>query len=126
MSLEVDGRPGNVPISYQRDNEGLVYHGQNVYENPSNTENPSAAGTIGDNAHPKELSKSKDLARGGKVRVRPRFIFCWGTLFALVSILAIVAAGVAGSIAARRGNHLDTWSVFAFPAPKSATLKQLN
>lgn len=115
MSIEVDGRPGDVPISYQRDSEGLVYHGQNTYENPSNTQSPSAAGIFGENSQPKELSKPKDLAQGGKVRVRPRFIFCWGTLFALVSIVAIVAAGVAGSIAARRGNHLDTWSALAFP-----------
>ncbi len=126
MSLEVDGRSGDVPISYQRDSEGLVYHGLNTYKNPSNTQSPSATGTVRDNAQPNELSKPKDLAQGGRVRVRPRFIFCWGTLFALVSILAIVAAGVAGSIAVRRGNNLDTWSVLAFPAQESATFKQLT
>ena len=123
MSLEVDGRPGNGLISYQRDNEGLVYHGQNIFENPSNTQNSSAAGSVGDNAQPKELSKPKDLAQDGRVRVCPRFIFCWVTLFALVSILAIVAAGVAGSIAARRGNHLDTWSVFCLSSSKISDIQ---
>ena len=38
----------------------------------------------------------------------PGFTFCWGVMCALIAVLAVVAAGVTGSIAVRRGNHIDT------------------
>lgn len=112
MSLEVDGRTGGVPIAHPREGEGFIYiNGQDTYANPSSARNPYAAGTSGRYVQPQQLSKPKDLGQGTSFRLRPGFVFCLGVL---VSVLAIVAAGVAGSVAAKRGKHLDTWYVFAF------------
>ena len=117
MSLEVDGRPGTVPIPYPRQEESLKYmSAQTAFENLSNTQNPFTADT---NTEPTQtqslqLSKPRDLGQGRRVRMRPSFIVFWSVMFALVSVLAIVATGVAGSIAVRRGKHVDTWFVFAF------------
>ena len=115
MSLEVDGRPGGVPITYQREGEGFKYiSGQIPYECPSNARNPYAAGISGSSVQPQQLSNSKDLGQGGTVLPRPRFIFCWGLSFAFISVLAVVAAGAAGCIALRRGQHVNAWFVSAF------------
>lgn len=115
MSLEVDGRTGGVSIAYQREGEGFKYiNSQDTYANPSSAQDPYAAGTSGRYFQPQQLSKPKKLGQGTRFRVRPGFVFCLGVL---VSVLAIVAAGVAGSIAAERGKHVDTWYVFAFQAP---------
>lgn len=112
MSLEVDGRSGGVPITHQREGEGFKYiNGQISYESPSNARNSYAAGISGSCVQPQQLSNPEDLGQGGKIRPRPRFIFCWGLSFACVSVLAVVTAGVAGSIALRRGQHVNAWFV---------------
>ena len=113
MSLEVDGRPGGVPIIHQREGEGFKYINGH-YESPSNTPNPYAAGINESSLQLQQLSKPKDVRQGGKVRPRPRFIFCRGLSFAFVSVLAVVAAGVAGRIALRRGQYVNAWFVSAF------------
>lgn len=118
MSLEVDGRPGSVPILHQREEESLKYlNGQSTYEDPSNAQDPySVGGNAEEHEQPQQRSKAKDLGQGGRLRVRLGFIFRWGFLFALVSVLAVVAAGVAGSIGAKRGKQFDMWYVIASPS----------
>ena len=116
MSLEVDGRPGSVAIPYPRESEGFKYiNGKAPNENSYNAQNSYLAGTIEEHApiEPKQLSDPKDLGHGGRVlvRVRKGYIVSVAVIFALVSVLAIVAAGVAGSVAARRGKHIDAWFV---------------
>ena len=118
MSLEVDGRPGSVPITHQREEEGLKYlNGQSTYGNHSNAhESYSVGGNVEGREPSQQRSMAEDLGQEPRLRLRLGFMFRWGFLFALVSVLAIVAAGVAGSIAAKRGEHFDTWYVSAFPS----------
>ena len=118
MSLEVDCRPGNVPIAHQREEESLKYlDGQSTYGNHSNAQDShSVGGNAEGREPPQQRSKAKDLGQGTRHRLRLGFMFRWGFLFALVSMLAVVAAGVAGSIAAKRGKQFGTWYVTAFPS----------
>ena len=118
MSLEVDGRSGSVPITHQREEESLKYlNGQSTYGNHSNAQDSySLGGNAEGRELPQQLSKAKDPRQEPRLRLRLDFMFRWGFLFALVSVLAVVAAGVAGSIAAKRGEHFDTWYVSAFPS----------
>ena len=118
MSLEVDGRPGSVPIALQREEESLKHlNGESTYGNHINAQDSySVGGNPEGREPPQKDSKANDLGQGGRLRVRLGFILRWGFLFALVSILAVVAAGVAGSIAAKRGKQFDTWYVTAFPS----------
>ena len=109
MSLEVDGRSGDVAIAYQRQEETFLYaNGDNPSEIPPNGQTSYAGGTM---AESKQPSKPEDLGQGRRLRVRPGFMISSILVFALVAVLAIVAAGVAGSIAVRRGKHIDTWFV---------------
>ena len=117
MSLEVDGRHGNFPVPCQRESEGFKYVNTHIScSTPPTAEVHDAVGTASEHVEPLEMSKSRNLGLGRRVRVRQSPIFCWSALFALVSVLAIVAAGVAGSIAARRGKHIDAWFVHCFQA----------
>ena len=50
-------------------------------------------------------------------------MLCQSALCALVLVLAVVAAGVAGSIAARRGKHLNAW--FAFTLENETQVHQI-
>ena len=109
MSLEVDDRQGNAPIPYQREDEGFIYlnepgtrwhHGQNTH---------------GEQTHEKHLetqpSKPKGRFFGKDTAVPIRPIFFWSVLFFFISVLAVVAAGITGSMAAKRGSNLSSWSV---------------
>ena len=110
MSLEVDGRPGGVPIAHQSEGEGFKYiNSQDTYGTPSSAQDPYAAGTTEQHIRPQQFSEPKLLGQAGRVRVRPASAFRWGVLSALVSVLAIVATGVAGSVAAKRAKQIDTW-----------------
>ena len=115
MSLEVDGRHGNVPVLYQRESEGFKQiTGDIPYNIPPTAEVHNAVDTTWENIGPPKLSKRRNLGLGRRVRVRQGLIFCWGVLFAIVSVLAVVAAVVAGSIAARREKQIDTWLFLCF------------
>ena len=115
MSLEADGRTGGVPIAYQRDEEGFKYvNGGNCYKSPSNTQTLGATDAVGEYVEPQQLRKPKDLGQGDESRVRPKSILCWSVLFALTLVLAVVVAAVAGSIASRRGKHIETCYIFFF------------
>ena len=120
MSLEVDNRPADVPIPYQREDEGFIYLNQ-----PS-TDWAQGQNPHGIQVHEKQLNdqQSKPTSRlsGRNTAETSRFMVFWSVLFCLVSVLAIVAAGVTGSIAARRGRNLNSWLVF-FP---QAGLKSTN
>ena len=109
MSLEVDGRQDNAPIPYQREDEGLIYlngpgtrwhHGQHLH---------------GEQTHEKHLeiqpSKPEGHSCGQVTAVPTRATFFWSVLFCFVSVLAVVAAGISGSVAAKRGKNLNSWSV---------------
>ena len=109
MSLEVDGRQGNAPIPYQREDEGFIYlneagtpwhHGQRLH---------------GEQTHENHLeiqpSKPSGHIFGKDTAVPTRPVFFWSVLFCFISVLAVVAAGITGSMAAKRGSHLDSWSV---------------
>lgn len=109
MSLEVDGRQGAAPIPFQREDEHFKYlneadtqwhHGQNPYE-------------VGAQEKQLDSEPSKPTRRfhGKNIIVSSRIIVFWSVTFGLVSVLAIVAAGVVGSVAARRGRNLSSWSV---------------
>ena len=115
MSLEVDGRSGGVPMLHQHESEGFKYmNGQDTYYNPSRTQDPCITGTAGKDSHREQPSKSEESGQGGKLRVRPGSMFRWWFLFVLLAVLAVVVAGVVGSVAAKRRKNLDTWYVFAF------------
>ena len=118
MSLEVDSRPGSIPILHQREHEGFKYlNGQSIYGNPSNAQDPYRVGGNNEGHEQRQQrSDAKDPGQGGRFWVRLGFMFRWSFLFALVSVLALVAAGVVGSIAAKRGKQFDTWCVMAFPS----------
>lgn len=118
MSLEVDGRPGDVPILHQREEENLMYlNGQRIYGSASNAQDPySACGNAEGHEQPQQRLEAKDLGQEGRMRVRLEFMFRWSFWLALVSVLAVVAAGVAGSIAARRGKQIDTWYAIVLPS----------
>lgn len=110
MSLEVDGRAGSVPISYQREDEGFKFTSGGYFGgDPSHAQNPNTLRTNGEQIQVQQLSQPKHREQGRKVQVRPGFMLCQRALCALVLMLAVVAASVAGSIAARRGKHLDAW-----------------
>ena len=110
MSLEVDGRHGSVPIMHQREAEGFKQVTGDVSYNIRRTaEVHDAVGTAGGYVGPLKTSKSRNLGLGRRVRVPQGLIFCWGVLSALVFVLAVVAAVVAGSIAARREKQIETW-----------------
>ena len=72
MSLEVDGRPGSVPILHQREEESLKYpNGQSIYGNPSDAQDPyRVGGNAEGHEQPQQHSKAKDLGQGGRLRVR--------------------------------------------------------
>lgn len=115
MSLEADGRTGGVPIAYQRDGESFKYVNEgNIYDDRSNAQTLGATDTVGAQIELQPLSQPKDIGPGDTSRVRPRSMLCWSALFALVLVLAIVTAAVAGSIATKRGEHIERWSVFTF------------
>ena len=124
MSLEVDGRTGDVPIPHQHEDEGYKYvNGQNTYYNPSHIQEPYAANTAGGHNQYQQPSKPEESGRRERLQVYPGSIFRWWVLFALVAVLAVAAAGVAGSVAAKRGKRLNTWYVFAFKsAVRASTL----
>ena len=109
MSLEVDGRQGDAPIPHQREEEGFIYlnqsgtpwhHGENLH---------------GDQTHENHLetdpSKSKGRISGKDTAVPTRPIVFWSVLLCFISVLAVVAAGITGSMAAKRGSNLNSWSV---------------
>lgn len=109
MSLEVDGRQGAAPIPFQREEEHFKYlneadtqwhHGQNSYE-------------VGAQEKQLDSEPSKPTRRfhGKNIVVSSRVIVFWSVTLGLVSVLAVVAAGVVGSVAARRGRNLSSWSV---------------
>ena len=115
MSLEVDGRHGNVPMSHQREIEGFKQvNGDISYNIPPTAEVHDAVGTASEYVGPLKISKPRYLGLGRRVRVRQGLIFCWGVLFALVFVLAVVAAVVAGSIAVRREKQIETWFFLCF------------
>lgn len=124
MSLEVDGRPGGVPIPHQDNGEGFKFvNGQDTYYNPSHAPEPYTTGTTEGYSQHQQPSKPEGSGQGG--RVHPASIFRWWFLFVLVAVLAVVAAGVAGSVAAKRGKHIDTWYVIGFRSlvrPSTSTL----
>lgn len=104
MSLEVDGRHGNVPIPCQRESEIVKYvNGHVSYSIPPTTEVHGAVGTASENVGPPAMSKPRNLGLIRRVRVRQSLIFCWSALFALVSVLAIVAAGVPAQLLQKEG-----------------------
>ena len=109
MSLEVDGRQGNAPIPYQREDEGFIYlneHGSHTHDGQN---------LHGEQAHENNLeiqpSKPKGRFFGKDAAVPTRRIFFWSVFFCFISVLAVVAAGVTGSMAAKRGSNLNSWSV---------------
>ena len=115
MSLEVDGRSGGVPMPHQHESEGFKYmNGQDTYYNPFRTQDRYITGTAGEDSQHQQPSKPEESGQGGKLRVRPGSIFRWWSLFILLAVLAVVVAGVVGSVAAKRRKNLDTWYVFAF------------
>ena len=127
MSLEVDGRSGSVPMPRQHEGEGVKYmNGQDTYYNPSPTQDPYTMGTAGGYSQSQQSPKTEESGQGRRLRVRRWSIFHWWFLFGLVAVLAIVAAAVVGSVAAKRKKHLDAWYVFAFESlvkPLPSTLK---
>ena len=127
MSLEVDGRSGGVPMPHQQEGENVKYmNGQDTYYNPPPTQYPYTTGTAGVYSQSQQPPKTEESGQGGRLPVRRGSIFRWWFLIVLVAVLAIVAAGVVGSVAAKRKKHLDTWYVFAFESlvkPLSSTLK---
>ena len=106
MSLEVDGRLGGVPIPSHTEDEGLNFDGHRTHWD-------HAQNTYG--VQPElDLQPSKSTQRPQKQQtgVPSRIVVFWSLTFCVFSVLAVVAAGVAGSIAARRGRNLNSWSVF--------------
>ena len=118
MSLEVDGRPGSVPIAHQREEESLKYiNGETIYGNPSNAQDPySVGGNAEGHEQAQQLSKAKGSGQQGRLRVHLDSMFRWSFLFILLSVLAVVAIGVVGSIAVKRGKQFDRWYVSTFPS----------
>ena len=113
MSLEVDGRPGGVPIPHQSDGEGFKFvNGQDTYYNASHARELYITSTAQGYSQHQQPSKPEGSGQGGGVR--PRSMFHWWILFVIVAVLVAVPAAVAGSIAARRGRHFDGWYVFGF------------
>lgn len=115
MSLEVDGRSGGIPVPHQHEGEVFKYmNGQDTYYTPSLTQNSYVTGNIGGHSQHQQTSKPEESRQEGRLRVRPGSIFRWWFLFVLLAVLAVVVAGVVGSVAAKRRKNLDTWYVFAF------------
>ncbi len=87
-----------------------------MYLNEHHAHRDHAQGSQGAQTNEKQLDTqpSKPTRRfyGKNVAVSSRLIVFWSVVFCLVSVLAVVAAGVTGSIAARRGRSLNSWSVF--------------
>ena len=126
MSLEVDGRSGGVPMPHQHEGEAFKYtNRQDTYYNQSPSQDLYTTGTAGGYDQHQRPPKAEESGQGGRRRVRPGSIFRWWFLCLLVAVIAIVVAGVVGSVAAKRKKHLDTWYVFAFESlvrPVSSTL----
>lgn len=106
MSLEVDGRLGRVPIPSHTEDEGLNVDGHRTHWDHAQIlygEQPEL-----------DLQSSTSTQRPQKQQtgVPSRIVVFWSVTFCIFSVLAVVAAGVAGSIAARRGRNLSSWSVF--------------
>ena len=111
MSLEVAGHHGGAPIPSHLEDEGLMY--LNDHRTHLDHEKHSY-GTEPHFQHPDtQLSKSKQRFFGKNIAVPSRFIVFWSIIFCLLAVLAVVAAGVAGSIAAKRGRNLSSWSGFS-------------
>ena len=126
MSLEVDGRSGSVPMPHQHEGEASKYtNQQDTYYNPSPSQDSYTTGTAGGYSQDQQPPKTEESRQEGRHRVRPGSIFRWWFLCVLVAVIAIVVAGVVGSVAAKRKRHLDTWYVFAFESlvrPFTSTL----
>ena len=109
MSLEVDGRQGDAPIPYQREDEGFIYLNQ------PGTHLHGGQNLHGEQAHENHLenqpSKPKGRFFGKDAAVPTRLIFFWSVFFCFIAVLAVVAAGITGSMAAKRGSNLNSWSV---------------
>ena len=115
MSLEVDGRSGGVPMPHQQEGEAFKYaNRQDTYYNPSPTQDLYTTGTAGGYSQHQQTPKTEETGQGGRFRVRRGSMVWWWISFVLVVVLAIVVAGVVGSIAAERKKHLDSWYVLAF------------
>ena len=103
MSLEVAGHHGGAPIPSHLEDEGLIYlndHRTHLdHEKHSYRTEPHS-----------QLSKSKQRFFGKNIAVTSRFMIFWSIILCLLAVLAVVAAGVAGSIAAKRGRNLSSWS----------------
>ena len=111
----MDDRHGNVPIPHQRESEGFMQvHGDGPHNIPPTAKVQDAVGTASEYIGPVKMLKPRNLGLGRRVRVRQGVIFCWGVLFALVSVLAVVVAVVVGSIAARREKQIETWFFLYF------------
>lgn len=109
MSLEVDDRPGNAPIPYQREEEGFIY--LNEPGIPWHSEQNLRKEQTHENHLETDPSKPKGRFFGKDAAVPTRPIFLWSVLFCLISVLAVVAAGITGAMAAKRGSNLSSWYV---------------
>lgn len=110
MSLEVDARHDGAAIPSRREEEDFKYlHGPRTHW-------VSGQGSYGVQVSAKQFdskaSRSSRRSRGKKLVVSFRVIVFWIVVICLLALLAIVAAGVAGSMAARRGRNLNSWSIF--------------
>ena len=112
MSLEVADHSRDAPIPSHLEDEGFMYpndhrthwdHGKYPYGTQPNAQHPDT-----------QLSKPTRSVYRKTIAVSSRFIVFWSVMFCLFAVLAVVAAGVAGSIAAKRGRNLNSWSVFHF------------
>ncbi|KAM0798454.1 hypothetical protein BDR22DRAFT_964574 [Usnea florida] len=112
MSLEVDGRSGGVPIPHQHESEAFKYPiRQDTYDKPSPSQDPYTTGTPGAHSPHQQPPETVESGQGGRLRVSIGSISCWWFLSILVAVLAIVVAGVLGSVAAKTKKHLDTCTV---------------
>lgn len=107
MSLEVDARPRGVPVASQREDEGFKYLNE---QSTHGYRGQIPYGVLPDARHLEtQISMPTPRSHEKKITVPSRFVVFWSIMFCLVSVLAVVAAGVAGSIAVRRERDLSTW-----------------
>ena len=110
MSLEVYDHQDSAPIPSRSEDEGFKY-----LDEPR-THLHLGPNSYGVQAHGEhfntEPSKPKERFYGKKIVIPSRLIVFWSVVFGLVSVLAVVAAGITGSMAAKRGRSLNSWSVF--------------